>query len=182
MMVTIELIENVNYLLSIGGLVAILIIGILIYDLKSSRSLAPFLNKWGLLIAFALILGSSALTLVYSEIFGIVPCGLCWLERMALWPQVFLIGAAHYLKDNNFMPKYGIILSAIGLVISLYHHYLQMGGTEFVRCPSAGSGADCFQRFFFEFGFITFPLMAAILFALLIALYFYLLTTKADAN
>ena len=77
------------------------------------------------------------------------------------------------------MQRYGIVLSAVGLVISLYHHYIQMGGSEFVKCPAAGVGADCAKRFFFEFGFITFPFMSAILFAFLIALYMYILKVRS---
>jgi hypothetical protein len=66
------------------------------------------------------------------------------------------------------------VLSLVGLVISLYHHYLQLGGSAFVKCPAAGD-VDCAKRFMYEFDFMTFPLLAAAGFALLSALYYYML-------
>ena len=178
-MITIETIENLNYLLAVGGLVTILATLILIFDFRTKRVLQACIQTWGLLVAFVGVLGSTILSLIYSEVFGFIPCGLCWLERIALYPQVLLIGVALYFKDR-LMPRYGIVLSIFGLIISLYHHYIQMGGSQFVKCPAAGAGADCAKRFFFEFDFMTFPLAVAIFFAFLITLYIYLLKTRAD--
>jgi hypothetical protein len=98
---------------------------------------------------------------------------------MMLWPQVLIVLTAIYFKER-FAPRHGIVLSFAGLIISLYHHYIQMGGSQFVACPAAGAGADCAKRFFFEFGFITFPFMAAVLFAFLIALYTYILKIRIN--
>ena len=173
-MITIELIKNLNYILGIGGLVGILVTAILLFDLKTKKALTFVVEKWGTLLALLATFGSSVMTLVYSEIFGFIPCGLCWLERIMLYPQILILGTGIYFKDR-LMPRYGIVLSVLGLIISLYHHYLQMGGNQFIKCPAAGVGADCAKRFFFEFGFMTFPLMSAILFAFLIVLYVYLL-------
>ncbi len=178
-MITIEIIENLNYLLAIGGLVAFLVTAILIFDLKTKQALKPLVEKWGLLVALVTTTGSAVLTLVYSEVFGFIPCGLCWLERMALYPQILILGVALYFKDK-LIPRYGIALSIFGFVVSLYHHYIQMGGSQFIKCPAAGAGADCAKRFFFEFGFMTFPLMSVALFAFLIVLYTYMLKTRTN--
>jgi disulfide bond formation protein DsbB len=171
----IEAMQNLNYLLALGGIGGILVILFLAYDLKAKQRLSSLVKSWGLIGAFFATLGSSVMTLVYSEYFGITPCGLCWLERIALYPQVLLLGMAYYYKDT-LIARYGIGLSIIGLIVSLYHHYIQMGGSEFVKCPT--SGGDCAKRFMFEFDFITFPLLAAILFAFLIVLYLYILKTR----
>jgi disulfide bond formation protein DsbB len=90
---------------------------------------------------------------------------------------VFLLGAALYNKDKT-IARYGIVLSVPGLIVGLYQHYLQMGGSELLACPTAGPGADCAKRILFEFGFMTFPLMSAALFAFLIILYLYILKTQ----
>ncbi len=116
------------------------------------------------------------MALIYSEVFGFVPCGFCWLERIFLFPQVFILLAALYFKDK-LVARYGIVLSLIGLVIALYHHYLQLGGNAFVKCPAAGT-VDCAKRIMFEFDFMTFPLLAASGFVLLSALYYYILRTR----
>ena len=117
------------------------------------------------------------MTLVYSEGFGFVPCGLCWLERVFLYPQVFILGMALFYKEK-VAARYGLLLSVPGLIISLYHHYLQMGGNKFIACPT--SGGDCAKRIMFEFGFVTFPLLSAFLFLFLIVLYIYILKTRTD--
>lgn len=175
----IETILSLNHALAILGIGAILVTAFLLYDLHTKQLLAAQVRSIGMHVALILTIGASILTLVYSEYFGILPCGLCWLERMMLYPQIILIGVSFYFKDK-LMPRYGIALSAFGFIVSLYHHYIQMGGSQFIKCPAAGEGADCAKRFFFEFGFMTFPLMSAILFALLIALYFYILKVRSN--
>lgn len=171
----IETIQKLNYILAWGGIVGIFVTLALAYDLKTKRRLATLVKCWALVGAFFATLGSSIMTLVYSEYFGITPCGLCWLERIALYPQVLLLGIAFYFKDK-LIARYGIGLSTFGLIVSLYHHYIQMGGSELVKCPASSS--DCTKRFLYEFDFITFPLLAAILFAFLIVLYLYILRTR----
>ncbi len=178
-MITVALIESVNFYLALGTIIALLALVVLVYDLRHKQILASHISRWGMIFAFFITLGASIMTLIYSDIFGLIPCGLCWLERIALYPQVLLIGAALFLKDT-LMPRYGIVLSVFGLIISLYHHYIQMGGSEFIKCPASGAGADCAKRFLFEFGFITFPLMAAVLFAFLIILYLYILKASSS--
>lgn len=172
----IETIQTLNFYLSVGGIVAFLLAAILVFDLKRSRSLATHIRTYGLLAALIITGGGLVMALVYSEVFGFEPCGLCWLARILLFPKVLLLLTALYYKDTN-VARYGIALSVTGIFITLYHHYLQMGGTEFVRCPSAGD-TDCAQRFLFEFGFMTFPLLATATFTLLVALYYYILKSR----
>ncbi len=171
-MATLETIEAVNEVLGYFGILGIFGTLFLIIDMRGERKLAPYVRAWGLHVAFFITLSGTVLALVYSEIFGLIPCGLCWLSRVALFPQVLLTGVAIYMRDTTLMPLYGIWLSAFGAGVSLYQHYLQMGGSSFLPCPA--SGGDCLKRFFFEFGFLTFPLMSVILSAFLIALYVYI--------
>ena len=173
----IETIQQINFLLAIGGIGTLAVTLVLLFDLLTKRKLAPYVKIWGLTVAFLATTGAVSMTLVYSEIFGLIPCGLCWFERIALYPQALLLAVAIWCKDTG-VARYGIALSSFGLIVSLYHHYLQMGGSQFIKCPLAGAGADCAKRFMFEFDFITFPLLAAILFAFLIVLYSYLLRTR----
>lgn len=175
----IETMLNLNHVLAFLGLIGIVVSLFLFYDIRAQKFLPKAIPVWGLWVALMATLGSIILTLIYSEYFGIQPCGLCWLGRIALYPQVPIIAVALFYKDT-FMPRYGITLSIFGLVVSLYHHYIQMGGAEFVKCPTAGG--DCAKRFFFEYEFMTFPLLSAILFAFLILLYIYILKTGNSSN
>lgn len=167
------IVETFNFYLALGGIGAMLLTLILLVDAKRDQALAPLIKAYGLIAALSVSGGASLMALVYSEVFGFVPCGFCWLERVLLFPQVLLLLGAIYFKDA-LVARYGIILSDIGIIISLYHHYLQMGGNAFVKCPAAGT-VDCAKRIMFEFDFITFPLVAAIGFALLSTLYYYIL-------
>lgn len=166
-----ETVVTMNLLLAFGGLMLLSNTVVLAYDLYTNRSFAAYVRKYGIVGAFALAGAGSALTLVYSEIFGFVPCGLCWLQRVFLYPQMFILGTALVTKDRT-VALYGIVLSIPGLLVSLYQHYLQMGGTELIDCPAAAG--DCTKQIMLEFGFMTFPLLSASLFAFLIVLFWYI--------
>ncbi len=126
-----------------------------------------FINRWGFWIAFLLVAAASIITLYYSEFLEQEPCGLCWMQRAFLYPQVVLFGIAAVAKDRSILP-YTAALSVAGALIALYQHYLQMGGYDILPCPASGPSADCAARTLFEFGYITFPLMAFSLFIFLI--------------
>ena len=168
-------VETTNYILALGTL-AMQVVGVgflAVYFLQEKfpdlADIGSLIERWGMWKAFALTVGGSALTLFYSEILGFAPCGLCWLQRVFLYPQVVLLGLALYKKDKNIV-DYSIALSMAGGIVALYQHYLQMGGEAVLPCPATGPSLDCASRFLFEFGYITFPLMSATLFAFLIVL------------
>ena len=134
------------------------------------QPIANFLGKRGLWIGLALTLGGTGFSLFYSEVLGIAPCGLCWLQRVFLYPQALLFAVALWKKERAVV-DYSIALSIFGSAVALYQHYLQMGGTSVLPCPAvATKAADCAQRFLFEFGYITFPMMSLTIFAFLIVL------------
>ena len=139
------------------------------YATRQTHGLLSLFRTYTLKLSFLLALGGSVMTLVYSEIFGFMPCGLCWLQRVFLYPQVFLLGVALWKSDKG-IPDYLIALSVPGFLIAMYQHFIQMGGNSFLPCPAAAGAADCAQRIIFEFGYITFPLMSATAFAALILL------------
>jgi len=166
--------ETTNYIVALGVLaMQIVTVGFLaVYFLRKKlpdlEDVAKLLSGWGLLLGFLVTLGATAMTLYYSEILGIQPCGWCWVQRVFLWPQVILFGIALWKRDRS-VALYSIALSALGAIVALYQHYLQMGGNSLLPCPATGAG-DCAQRFLFEFGYITFPLASFSLFAFLIVL------------
>jgi len=166
--------ESLNYWLGLGTValqilaIAFLAVFFLRMRFPDLESIGGFLGRRGLWIGFLLTLGATALTLYYSDVLGFVPCGWCWVQRVFLWPQVILFAVALY-KRERAIADYSIALSLFGGAAALYQHYLQIGGTSILPCPASGSG-DCAQRILFEFGYITFPLMAFSMFAFLIVL------------
>lgn len=129
--------------------------------------ITSLIRRWGLWLAFIASLISSALTLYYSEVIGIEPCPLCWWQRVFLYSQVVLFAMALWKRDT-LIAGYSIALSIFGLGFALYHHALQVLPSGSLPCPA--TGVSCAARFMFEFGYITYPLMAATLFAFLIVL------------
>lgn len=63
-------------------------------------------------------------SLFYSEIMGYVPCEMCWYQRILMYPLVIIYGTAAIKKDISIALP-GLILSVIGLPISIYHYILQ---------------------------------------------------------
>lgn len=135
---------------------------------KNSWSLNLF-SSYVLPIGFFVSLFSTVMSLVYSDYLGILPCGLCWFARIFIYSQVFLFGLAWYKNDKNIL-DYILLLSGVGLVISLYHEYLQLGYSEFIPCPAIASTIDCAKPTFISYGFVTFPFMAVVFFLITILL------------
>jgi disulfide bond formation protein DsbB len=125
------------------------------------------IGAWGLWIAFGVSFVASLLTLYYSEVLGVEPCPLCWWQRIFLYPQVILLGLAAWKRDS-YMTDYSIVLSICGAGVALYQHALQMMPGSGLPCPA--TGVSCAQRILFEFGYITYPLMAFSLFTFLIVI------------
>lgn len=115
------------------------------------------------------------LTLFYSEYLGYAPCDLCWYQRVFLYPQFFMFLYAWIRKDRSVLP-YALVLSGVGFCIALYHHFLQIGYDLMKPCSTAPFAVDCAKPSFVEFGFVTFPLMAVVMFAFLTTLYFIAIT------
>ena len=167
-----------NYYVALGVLIlqsvglAFLALFFLKKKFPDLQGVADFLRRRGLWIGLALTLGAMAASLYYSEILGILPCGLCWIQRIFLYPQVVLFVLAIWKKDSG-IADYIIGLSILGALTGLYQHYIQMGGENVLPCPAVTTVADCAQRFMFEFGYITFPFAVFVLFAFLIILMFF---------
>lgn len=166
-----DIVQSLNFFLAAGTLLLQLATVALIVSYVAKREFAgaTWLVQNAIPVAFFLTLVASALTLFYSGVLGFVPCGLCWFQRIFLYPQVVILGIALWKKRRD-VAEYIIGLSLFGGVFALYQHYLQMGGSEFVACPTTGAGADCAKRILFEFGYITFPLMSFSIFVFLIVL------------
>lgn len=175
-------IHLINFWYAVAGLFMLGVTLVLAFDYfcNSHKLYRQFLAQyvWGIIMLVTI--GGVATTLLYSEILGFVPCSLCWLQRAALYPQVFLVLTACRLKDIKYFPVYGIILSIFGLMVAIYQYIYQALPQEFhnsglMPCLADGSNADCAVKVMNVFGFITFPFLSAVTFAFLIIMYLYIL-------
>jgi len=118
-------------------------------------------------LAFGVALVATAGSLYLSEIVDLVPCELCWYQRVLMYPLVVLFGIAWWRRDN-LVGRYGAPLAAIGLAVSSYHYLLQrFPGLEGGACSI---GIPCSSAYFWMFGFISIPYMAGSAFALILVL------------
>jgi len=172
---------NVNSLglaFSVGGLVLLVVtIGLYVdYFCNQQKAYKRFVADSVFVVLAATTIGSVAIALLYSEYFNFVPCSLCWLQRIAMFPQALFALMALKTKEGRYFPLYSLALSFFGLVVSVYHYIdqqLPKAPTEtgsLLPCLVDGSG-DCAVKVINEFGFVTFPFLTAVVFAFLIVLY-----------
>jgi len=106
--------------------------------------------------AFGLAAVSMAGSLYFSEHANFIPCTLCWYQRIAMYPLVVLFGIAAARRDRG-VALYGLVLSVIGAVISVYHMQLTWFPGQASICKQ---GALCEVEWFKIWGFATIPYLA----------------------
>ncbi len=115
-----------------------------------------------LLLALVGLLGS----LYFSEIVHLVPCTLCWYQRIAMYPIVPIAVVGILLKDKN-LPLYVLPLAVSGWIIALYHNllYYKIIPEPIIPCQA---GVSCTQKLVQIFGFIDIPLGSFITFTFIL--------------
>lgn len=176
------LLPTLNFVLAVGGLAlaGVTILLFVDYFLWRGKYFAERVNEASWYAVMGVTIGSVALSLLYSEYFGFIPCSLCWLQRIAIYPQALMSVLAFKQNDSRLFPIYGIALSIFGLIVALYQYVEQMWPKEnltgeILPCLLDGSGANCADRVIDEFGFVTFPFLTAVTFAFLIVVYLYMI-------
>ena len=135
----------------------------------SDQELHPI--GWAWFVALMAMSGS----LYLSDVVGFIPCSLCWYQRIAMYPIVFVLGVGLLQRDPAAW-RFALPLPLVGLVISLYHVALQYRpNLEIVAC---GTGVSCSARYVLVFGFVSIPVMAAAAFLLIAVLLFTVRTVQ----
>lgn len=108
--------------------------------------------------AAAIALGATLGSLYYSEIAGYPPCTLCWYQRIAIYPQVVVLGVAAWRRDREVW-RTSVPLALAGMAISAWHVLIE-------QVPSLAGPCDpsnpCTILWVAEFGVLTIPTMALI--------------------
>jgi len=167
-------VDDVNLLLSLGVIALQVFTLFLLLVLLSGKSFSLRLRviviKYTIPLAFALSVAAVSLTFYYSELVGYPPCGLCWMQRVFLYPIPVILGVALYRKDKNIAP-YILALSILGALFAFYQYYIQMASVGWLPCPASSVSSDCSKRYIFEFGYITLPMISATFFIFITVLF-----------
>lgn len=172
-------IHTINFIFATMGLMLLVATLTLVFDyyINDQRWYLCYVDRyiWPLLVATSF--GGVLISLLYSEVFGFVPCSLCWLQRVALYSQALISVAAFRVKDGVYFPLYGMVLSVFGFIVAVYQYIYQAVPQELLQsglipCLADGS-ADCSKKIMEIFGFVTFPFLSAVLFAFLFILYLH---------
>ncbi len=135
---------------------------------EQSRGVAAFLellNASSRHIALLVACVATAWSLYFSDGLGLVPCVLCWYQRVLMYPLVLLIAVGIMRNDRN-LPAYVFPLSLFGLGMALYHYLLTK--TSWLPVPDCqAGGVPCSIQYFNWLGFINIPFMALAAFAII---------------
>ena len=147
----------------IGIIAGIVLVVALVFLQETDSKLFRWIKKHSLTIAFLLALGGMVGSLIYSNVFMFAPCEFCWWQRIFLYPQVIILGVAAWYRDVR-IGLIAVILSTIGICVSIYHVLMQAGvvGND-TACSLAG--VSCTKIDVLIFGWITIPIMCLVMFA-----------------
>jgi len=137
---------------------------------KSTRE--GFIENYALYFAWVVALVATLGSLYFSNIRGFVPCELCWIQRIFMYPLTIVLGIAAFTNDVR-MRLYVLPLTIIGGSISLYH-YLVQKVPGFANIKPCVQGVPCNVQYINWFGFVTIPFLALTAFTLITILLFVL--------
>ena len=107
--------------------------------MRAPASSARFTLVGGTLVAVIATVGS----LYFSEVMGLIPCELCWYQRILMYPLVLVVGVAA-LEDRLGVYRTALPLSVAGTAVAAYHSYVQVAA-ESTTCTVGGCGSVQFR-------------------------------------
>jgi len=139
---------------------------VLLRHTRWGRFVIAHVGRYALWLGFGASFMGIAFSLLYSNVIGLVPCELCWWQRIFLYPQVVLFGAL-LVRPHISTLMSAVVLAVCGLFTGMYHSALQTISTLPTTCVIGGV-SDCSQTQFEVAGYVTFPVMSTTVFAFLL--------------
>jgi len=137
-----------------------------------------FVKKYAIYLAFLQVWAAVLGSLYFSEIKGLTPCFLCWVQRIFMYPLIFILTVAIWRKDKNG-PYYVLPLSITGAIVAFYQYLLQMTPLSKVEAVTCSATAPCSAIQIMFFGFVTIPFLSMSAFIVITALMLVILKTKS---
>lgn len=122
------------------------------------------IKKYNMQISWFISLCGTIFSLIFSELLKLLPCDLCWYQRMAMYPLVLILGIGMLRKDPQ-VSSYAFPFTFIGLLISVYQITIQTFPSSSMKTCSVG--VSCTEDQLNLFGFITIPMLSFVGFLLI---------------
>lgn len=109
-------------------------------------------------LAFGVAAVATLGSLYYSIFVDLVPCELCWYQRILMYPLVAILGISWWRRDRG-VALLAVPFLVLGAGVSTYHFLVE-------RYPSLAEGVECTVGipcnvpYFTEAGFVTLAYMA----------------------
>ncbi len=120
-------------------------------------------------IVLAVALVATIGSLTFSEVFGWIPCMLCWYAGMSI-----------VRNDIAGIPLLVLPFSVPGALLALYHYLLIK--TDWFPPPACNTGVPCTVDYIDLYGFINIPFMSLTAFVLISATCWVIYQTTATAD
>jgi disulfide bond formation protein DsbB len=132
-------------------------------------------TSWMLIFSCWLVATISTLgSLFFSEVMDLVPCVLCWYQRIFMFPLVVILLVGLLPLDKNVV-RYALPITIIGLLFTVYHCLLFFGFIPENLQPCS-QGVSCADDSMVLFGFLPIPLLSLASFFIMVIM---LLITRA---
>ncbi len=156
-------IDTFNQILSLGAMLleaACVVLALtLIFFRSRTNPVLLFFKQYTFILGFLIALASVVLSLFYSNVIGFPPCELCWMQRIFIYPQVVLLGMELYKRDRAILDQ-SMVLASLGTLTSIYHVYIEHGGSSSLGCATGVDQVSCATRYVYEFSYVSIPVMA----------------------
>jgi disulfide bond formation protein DsbB len=156
-------VDTFNFLIAIGSLAILLFLVVLIVSWITDNPLAAWTAKHSSIILRVIFLGAALGSLMYSNYFGFAPCLLCWYQRLCIFPTAILLFTDD-IRKSQLLQRQVVLLSSAGFLIALFHNYISLFPNSGIEACGT-SGVSCLNIYVNQFGFVTIPLMSAIVLA-----------------
>lgn len=130
---------------------------------RARFDISTLLSEVGPFVALLVASVATAGSLFFSEVWGWLPCSLCWYQRILMYPLVPVL-AVGILRRDHALHQYALPLAVPGMLLALYHYLLIK--TDLFPPPPCRDGIPCDVDYLNLFGFINIPLLALVAFAL----------------
>ncbi len=137
------------------------------------------MRAWSVLLAaWGVALVSTLGALFIGEVMGMMPCLLCWYQRIFMFPLALILGMAAFVEDRRGA-VYALPLALGGAAMAGYHSALIAGWVPKWWVP-CGTGPSCSEQSLEILGGIQIPwLSLAAFIAIVILLFVYLRKTRS---